>query len=73
MAPEAGTERLRRAIRKEISDEQLFFVIKGVAEEPLSENHFHLKVNNEDSTLFTIPIANPYHEKVSYRVLSDIE
>jgi hypothetical protein len=60
-------------IHNQTTNEQLFFTIKGVAEEPLSENHFHLKVSNEDSTLFTIPIANPYHERLTYRVLTDIE
>jgi hypothetical protein len=61
------------SIHNQTTNEQLFFMIRAVAEEPLSENHFHLKVNTEDSTLFTVPIANPYHERVTYRILSDIE
>ena len=63
----------RVSVHNQTTNEQLLFLVRGVAEEPLSENHFHLKVNALDSTLFTVPIANPYHERLNYRVLSDIE
>lgn len=63
----------RVSVHNQTTNEQLIFLIRGVAEEPLSENHFHLKVNTLDSTLFTIPIANPYHERLNYRIISDIE
>lgn len=50
----------RVTIHNQTTNEQLIFVLRGVAEEPLSEDHFHIKVSNEESSLHTVQVTNPY-------------
>jgi len=44
-----------------------------MAEEPLSEDHIHIRANSDDSSMHTLDITNPYAEKTTFRIISDLE
>ena len=50
------------------TNEQIIYTIKGIADEPISENHIMLTTFTGKSSLHTISLTNPYNEKLVYRI-----
>lgn len=55
-----------------MTNEQIIYNIKGVSEEPLSDDHIYFSTFTGKSNLHSIQIKNPYPERLAYHVSTDL-
>lgn len=67
-----GSSSCKLTITNLVTNEQIIYNVKGVSEEPLSEDHFYLNTHTGKSGPQLITIQNPYSEKLLYRISTDL-
>jgi hypothetical protein len=54
------------------TNEQVIYMIKGISDEPIAESHLSLNIFTGKSSLHSVPISNPYSDRLTYRVETDL-